>query len=151
MTIDNFVGSLVEMAKAYEELPMVQRQLNDLRSELDKAQDTIASREIKIMQLSQEADLLNSRIRSLEVERDDAQFHALEADDRTQRALDFIKATFGNAGSLIQAFIRKGHALLGLRHVSRAQRLRESVSGCGRFGRSGDNPSPGHVGGHLVQ
>lgn len=99
----NFVSDLVEMAKAFEELPKVQAALAITKADAEALHDTVQSRELSILGMKSEIDLLNQRIRSLEVERDEAQFHALEADDRTARALDFIKATFGNAGSLIQA------------------------------------------------
>lgn len=102
-TPNDFIGSLVEMAEAYRELPKVQAELSDARGELFKSREDVASREVHIIKLKAEIEQLQSTVRSLEVERDDAQFHALEADDRTQRALDFIKATFGNAGTLIQA------------------------------------------------
>lgn len=99
----NFVNDLVEMASAFKRLPEVEAELADVRQQAAKAQDTIQRLEMKLMERSNEISMHLARIRSLEVERDDAQFHALEADDRTQRALDFIKATFGNAGALIQA------------------------------------------------
>jgi len=101
--VSSFVGDLVEMAKAYEELPAVRHNLEEVGALLEEERKTVQDRELTILKLKQEIEMLNSAKRSLEVERDDAQFHALEADDRTQRALDFIKATFGNAGSLIQA------------------------------------------------
>jgi hypothetical protein len=99
----NFVNDLVEMAKAFEALPKVQADLEQVRHDNDGYLTTIQRLELKLVDRANEIDSLNQRIRSLEVERDDAQFHALEADDRTSRALDFIKTTFGNAGSLIQA------------------------------------------------
>jgi hypothetical protein len=99
----NFVNDLVEMASAFKRLPEVEAELAEARREAAKAMDTIQRLEHKLLDRSNEITEHLSRIRSLEVERDDAQFHALEADDRTQRALDFIKATFGNAGALIQA------------------------------------------------
>ncbi len=102
-TPNDFIGSLVEMAEAYRELPKVQEALKIANDACAIYAKHVSDREESILKLKAEAEALNSRIRSLEVERDDAQFHALEADDRTQRALDFIKATFGNAGTLIQA------------------------------------------------
>lgn len=102
-TPNDFIGSLVEMAEAYRELPKVQEALSDAQGEIGRLTNTVARLEAKLMDRSNEITAHLATIRSLEVERDDAQFQALEADDRTQRALDFIKATFGNAGTLIQA------------------------------------------------
>lgn len=103
MTVDNFVGSLVEMAKAHERLPQIEAELAEARNQINSHLNTIQRLETKLMERSNEISMHLAHIRELEVSRDDAQFHALEADDRTQRALDFIKATFGNAGALIQA------------------------------------------------
>lgn len=99
----NFVSDLVEMAKAFEELPRVREALDLANDAIEDYAKQVQRLEMRHIERTAELDALNSRIRSLEVERDEAQFHALEADDRTARALDFIKATFGNAGSLIQA------------------------------------------------
>jgi len=99
----NFVNDLVEMAKAFEALPKVTADLEDARKEIAGLANTVARLEAKLLDRANEINGLQSTVRSREVERDDAQFHALEADDRTSRALDFIKATFGNAGTLIQA------------------------------------------------
>jgi len=102
-SVSNFVGDLVAMATAFERLPQVEADLAEARNTINAHLNTIQRLEHKLLDRANEITDAQSRIRSLEVERDDAQFHALEADDRTQRALEFIKATFGNAGALIQA------------------------------------------------
>lgn len=101
--VGNFTQELVEMAKAAEALPQVQHELRLRDNELSKAKETIASREIHILQLKEDIDRLHAKLREAEVAKDAAETMFLEADDRTTRALEFIKATFGNAGSLIQA------------------------------------------------
>lgn len=103
MTTETFTSELVRMARAAEELPKVREELAESRNTINSYLDTIQRLETKLMARANELTKAQGRIRSLEVERDDAQFHALEADDRTQRALEFIKATFGNAGQVIQA------------------------------------------------
>lgn len=100
---NSLVHDLVEMAKAMEQLPQVQAEAAQLRAERDECLEGIAGREATILRLKAEIESLHADKRALEVARDEAQFHALEANDRTQRALEFIKATFGNAGALIQA------------------------------------------------
>ncbi len=99
----SFIGSLVEMAKAYEELPGVKYNLDLANSTIQHYADTVREREESILRLKAKIETLNAKVRSTEVERDDAELRFLEADERTNRALDFIKNTFGNAGSLIQA------------------------------------------------
>ena len=101
--VHNFVTDLVEMAKATERLPYAEQELSEARQEITAKADTIQRLELKLMDRANEITNLHARIRDLEVSRDDAEFRFLEAEDRTNRALDFIKTTFGNAGSLIQA------------------------------------------------
>ena len=102
-TVNNFVHDLVAMAKAMEDLPVVTQQLEDTQADLELSRQKVQSREVHILNLKQELEAAQATIRSLEVARDDAELRFLEADDRTMRAVEFIKAQFGAAGSLIQA------------------------------------------------
>jgi hypothetical protein len=101
--VGNFVHDLVEMAKAMEALPMIQQQLDEAEQSNLRLSETIGQRELSIMDLKSQIEALNAKLRQAEVDRESAETMFLEADERTSRALDFIKATFGNAGSLIQA------------------------------------------------
>lgn len=101
--INSFVGDLVEMARAMEELPQVKAALLQMQNANLELSDAIAHREERIIELKTEIEAKASTIRSLEVARDDAELRFLEADDRTQRALGFVKTMFGSAGGLIQA------------------------------------------------
>lgn len=102
-SVHNFVHDLVAMAQAMEQLPQVQADLQTLRNEVNHAYDTIQRLELKLLDRTDEIDKLNATIRELEVAKDAAETMFLEADDRTLRALEFIKTQFGAAGSLIQA------------------------------------------------
>jgi hypothetical protein len=99
----SFVNDLVVMAKAYEELPGVREELRTTRDQLDAAVATVQRLELKLIDRASQIDVLNSSIRQLEVSRDDAELRFLEADDRTEKALAFVRTTFGNAGQLLQA------------------------------------------------
>ncbi len=100
---DNFIHSLVEMSKAFEELPTVKSELNDCKAENDAAYKMVQSREEAIQRYKAEIEALQAKVRDTEAQRDDAELRFLEADDRTHKALDFIKTTFGSAGSVIQS------------------------------------------------
>jgi hypothetical protein len=101
--VNDLASSFVQMAKAYEDLPGVQQELaNALKANADLL-DVVQQKELRIIDLKNSLDEKLATIRSLEVARDDAEFRFLEADERTARALDFVKTTFGTAGSLIQA------------------------------------------------
>jgi len=101
--VGNFVQDLVEMAKATEMLPQIQSQLTEARMQIEELQATVQRLELKLLDRSNTIDDLNRKVRDAEVARDDAEYRFLEAEDRTARAVDFIKATFGSAGALIQA------------------------------------------------
>src|SRR6266436_990938 len=85
--VGNFVQDLVEMAKATETLPIVQHENETLKADLSHAQDTIAARETAIISYKQQIDDLHAKVRSLEVERDDASFRVLEAEDTAHSIL----------------------------------------------------------------
>ena len=85
--VGNFVQDLVEMAKATETLPIVQHENETLKADLSRAQDTIAARETAIISYKQQIDDLHAKVRSLEVERDDASFRVLEAEDTAHSIL----------------------------------------------------------------
>lgn len=102
-TVNNFVHDLVAMAKAMEDLPQVQAELAETKARLDAALQAVQDREVTILTLKDNVQQYIAKVRSTEAERDDAEMRFLESEDRTRSALDFIKTTFGSAGSLIQA------------------------------------------------
>lgn len=101
--INSLVSDLVAMAQATERLPIAEQELSEARQEITAKYDTIQRLELKLIDRAAEIDTLHRSIRELEVAKDAAETMFLEADDRTSRALDFVKATFGTAGALIQA------------------------------------------------
>lgn len=102
-SVGNFVQDLVEMAKATEMLPVAQERIRELEAELARKSDHITALEVRAHQRNMEIDGLHSQIKSAEVARDDAELRFLESEDRCEKALAFIRVTFGNAGALIQA------------------------------------------------
>jgi hypothetical protein len=101
--VNNFVSDLVLMAQAMERLPQVEAELHRAQSEVTEWKSRYDLLALDLEQSRIYAGTLEQKVHQLEVDRDDAELRFLEADERTSRALDFIKATFGNAGTLIQA------------------------------------------------
>jgi hypothetical protein len=99
---NSLVHDLVQMAQAMEQLPQVREELDTAKGLIDTQAETIQRLEMKLMDRNGEIDNLHHRIRDLEVARDDAELRFLEAEERTTKALAFIRTMFGNAGSLIQ-------------------------------------------------
>ncbi len=85
--VANFVHDLVAMAKAMEENPVLQDQIEALKAQLGQAQDHNAGLEVNIISYKQQIDDLQAKVRSLEVERDDASFRVLEAEDKAATLL----------------------------------------------------------------
>lgn len=99
--VSNFVGDLVEMAKAFEELPKVREELVHVKGECTAFQDMIQSREVHILSLKAELEAAQATIRSLEVARDDAELRFLEADDRANHSIVALRTIAANLGSAI--------------------------------------------------
>lgn len=101
--VNNFVSDLVQMAKAMEDLPIAEARIRELEADKAHALDTVQSRELAIIDYKAEIDRLRTTLHEVEVAKDAAETMFLEADDRTAKALDFIKTQFGSAGAIIQA------------------------------------------------
>lgn len=80
--VSNFVGDLIEMAKAFEDLPKVQAELGEIKADNDKLHQTVMEREQAIQDYKATIDDLQRKVRDLEVARDDAELRFLEADDK---------------------------------------------------------------------
>lgn len=80
--VGNFVQDLVEMAKAVEQVPILQAELNETVKGLENALSHNQGLESNIIGYKAQIEDLQAKVRSLEVERDDASFRVLEAEDR---------------------------------------------------------------------
>lgn len=102
-TANSLMSDLIAMAKAMEDLPKVQEELAKAHDDCDTALRSLQAREEAILRYKAELEEKNSRIAALEVARDDAELRFLEADDRTEKALAFVRMVQGNAESLVRA------------------------------------------------
>lgn len=98
--INSFVGDLVEMARAMEELPEVKTKLHKSENTVIEMAETIGNREAHIIVLKQEIEGLQASIRSLEVARDDAELRFLELEDKSHNAIAMAKAAAVSLGQL---------------------------------------------------
>jgi hypothetical protein len=100
---NSLVHDLVQMAQAMEQLPQVREELQQAQQRITLQADHVQNLELSIMNYKQEIERLHGSIRDLEVARDNAELNFLEAEDRTEKALAFVRTVFGNAGQLLQA------------------------------------------------
>lgn len=88
--MDNFVHSLVEMAKAMEELPQVQAELERTSKTVEHQGSMIASREESILRLKADIEALQAKVRDAEASRDDAELRFLDLDEKAGKVLRFL-------------------------------------------------------------
>lgn len=89
--VSGFVSDLVEMAKAMERLPGLEAENERLSAMIEEYAKTVQDREISIIGLKSENEILHSRICSLEVARDDAELRFLEVKETAKRGAFFLE------------------------------------------------------------
>jgi hypothetical protein len=92
-SVGNFVTDLVEMAKATEQLPIVERERDQLKADNDTLRDTIQSLQLRAIDRKEEIERHLATIRQLEVARDDAELRFLEADEHASHVLSMVRAS----------------------------------------------------------
>lgn len=102
MSNPNFVNDLVMMAKAFEELPIVTAQRDELGALLETERDTVRDREATILKLKQELDAAHAATRKAEVERDHAETMFLETDDK----LNTLRGIFTHFTHSVDGFLK---------------------------------------------
>lgn len=100
--MDNFVHSLVEMAKAMEELPQVQNALEKSTQTIEQQGHMIASREESILRLKADIETLQAKVRDAEASRDDAELRFLDLDEKAGKVLRTLGTFQSEAQSLAE-------------------------------------------------
>lgn len=103
MSNPNFVSDLVAMAKAFEELPIVQADLNLYKARHSDALEQIQRLELRLIDLKNEVDAAHAATKQVEVERDHAERMFLETDDRLNAFRRLLAGFQTEAGALIAA------------------------------------------------
>ena len=103
MSNPNFVSELVLMAKAMEELPIVQQELHDVKASYSDALDRIQRLELRLIDASNEIASAHEASRKMEVERDHAERMFLETDDRLNAFRRLLAGFQSEAGALVAA------------------------------------------------
>ncbi len=101
--ISGFLNSIAEAKRAFDAEPEYQRQIAELERDKQRLGETVASRELRIHQLKQDQETLTQRLRSAEVERDDAGFRALEEADKVSNLLTLVRGFVGDGLKAISA------------------------------------------------
>ena len=102
-SVNDLASSFVEMAKAYERLPEVERELTTAKSAIDDHLDTIQRLELKLIDKENVISDLQTRIQTLEVARDDAELRFLECDDAKSTLVRTLEVIRSDIDSVLQA------------------------------------------------
>jgi len=100
MDVTSVLNSIKTAADALEEKPRLESRISELSREVDSLAAHNAGLESNIINYKSTIDSLNEKVRSLEVERDQAQFRTLELEDahsNLARTLRSIGVDIGNA------------------------------------------------------
>jgi hypothetical protein len=101
--INSFVGDLVAMAQAMEELPKAQAMIEDLRRQLDEAQRHNQGLEQNILGYKSDINGLNQRLADTSKAKDDIELKLMEMEDRNNAVSRFLGSFMGEANSLRNA------------------------------------------------
>jgi len=101
--ISGFLNSIAEAKRAFDAEPEYQRQIAELERDKQRLGETVAQRELRIHALKQDQETLTQRLRSAEVERDDAGFRALEEADRVSSLLTLVRGFVSDGLKAISA------------------------------------------------
>jgi len=102
-SISGFLNSIAEAKRAFDQEPVYVRQIQDLEADKKRLGDTVAHRELRIHELKQNEETLTQKLRSVEAERDDAGFRALEEADKVQNLLVTLRGFIGDGLKVLSA------------------------------------------------
>src|SRR6266446_835017 len=99
----NFIREIAEAYRALESEPDLKRQVHDFEGRHIRDGDTIARLETRIMELKAAQDELNTKLRSVEAERDEAGFRQLEAEDKVATLVHTFQVVHSTVGQAVAA------------------------------------------------
>jgi len=102
-TVTNFAASLVEMAKAHERVPELERECAGLKAQHIDDGERIARLEMKLMDRAEELSTLTAKLRSVEAERDEVGFRHLESEDKISALMASLRTVFSSVGETLKA------------------------------------------------
>jgi hypothetical protein len=104
--------SISEAKRALDAEPQYRRHIHELEQKLIIDGQTIASREQRIHELKQSEEALQAKLRSVEAERDEAGFRALEESDKVSALSTLVRSYVGDCLKTLAAVEGKAPPLL---------------------------------------
>ena len=109
-SVHDILNAITEAKAAFDERPVLQTRIDGLERDLDKSQRHAQELELKLMERNAAIDSLQSKCRSLEVERDDMGFRELEAADKLDALRNVVKVFTTQVESLMPKSIEVAKA-----------------------------------------
>src|SRR6266702_2949489 len=101
--ISGFLNSIAEAKRAFDAEPEHLQRIADLEQDQRRLGETVAARELRIHSLKQDNDSLLQKLRSVEAERDDAGFRAVQETDKVQNLLTLVHGVINDALKAVSA------------------------------------------------
>lgn len=101
--MNDFIGQIANAYRALQAEPKLRDEIDTLNSMVESYAKQVQEREISLLERAKEIDELHSRIRSLEVERDDYGFRALAADDKANALAAVLRSTQATVEAALKA------------------------------------------------
>jgi hypothetical protein len=99
--VTDVLSAITLASEALAREPKLKSQIYALENDLKVSQETVQSRELAIVEYKRQIDDLTNRNRSLEVERDQAQFRTLELEETIHNAVGIFKSASGNLSAAL--------------------------------------------------
>jgi chromosome segregation ATPase len=97
MSVHEILSAITEAKIALDREPQLTSRILELEQSLSQAQGHSQAMELKLIERNDTINNLQSKVRSLEVERDDMGFRELEARDLVEKALQFAQQSEASA------------------------------------------------------
>lgn len=108
--VNDFIGQIAEAYAALQAKPELEREIARLRDQHRADGDTIADLEFRIHAKNEELEAASNTRRSLEVERDQAQFQVLELEERLHNIANYISDARGILADVMDVPLTKAKA-----------------------------------------
>lgn len=102
-SVHDILGAIGDAQRALSAEPQYRNEISELQKRLDEAMRHSQALELKISGYKDNVDTLQSKVRSLEVERDDTGFRLLESEDKLDKLLKAIRTAESGISSAVNA------------------------------------------------
>lgn len=131
MSVHEILSAITEAKVALDREPQLTSRILELERSLNQSQQHAQAIELKLLERNDTIDQLSSKVRSLEVERDDMGFRELEAQDKLDALRNVVNTFTAKANSLVPQVVE----------VTQAEPISEALPVAPQAGNSTGQPT----------